>query len=107
MPEMPDEQSVAECIAVYSNSNIEPIDKALRVMLYLMRTQLFYDGNKRIAMLIANKIMIENGQGIISVAQSDISEFYKLLVEFYETNDGENFKKFIYDNCIDGMNFTK
>ena len=70
-----------------------------------MRLQLFYDGNKRIAMLIGNKIMIENGQGIISVAQKDIKEFYKLLVSYYETNDKTEIKQFLYDNCIDGMKF--
>ena len=71
-----------------------------------MRAQVFLDGNKRIAMLMGNKIMIENGQGIISVNQKDIKEFYSLLVTYYETNDGTKIKQFLYDNCIDGMNFS-
>lgn len=69
-----------------------------------MGAQLFYDGNKRLAMLIGNKIMLSEGQGIISVKQKDIKEFYKLLIEFYETNNTSAIKQFLYNNCIDGMN---
>lgn len=57
-------------------------------------------------MLIGNKIMIENGKGIISVAQKDIKEFYNLLVKYYETGDKSAIKRFLYDNCIDGMNVS-
>lgn len=105
IPEMPDEEKVSREIFKISNSQISSLEKALEITLYLMRLQLFYDGNKRIAMLIGNKIMIENGQGIISVAQKDIKEFYKLLVSYYETNDKTEIKQFLYDNCIDGMKF--
>lgn len=77
------------------------------MVLYLMRAQLFYDGNKRIAMLIGNKIMIENGQGVISVSQKDIKTFYSLLIEYYETGKGEELKSFLYDNCVDGMTFSE
>ena len=75
--------------------------------LYLMRAQLFYDGNKRLAMLIGNKIMIENGQGILSVRQKDIGRFYALLVAYYESGDKEVIKQFLYHSCIDGMNFDR
>lgn len=33
---------------------------AIEVMLWVMRRQMFIDGNKRVAMLFANKIMIDN-----------------------------------------------
>ena len=41
---------------------------------------------------------------IISVKQKDIKKFYKLLIEFYETNNTSAIKQFLYNNCIDGMN---
>lgn len=106
VPELPNEEKVNCEINKIINEKISPLDKAFNVTLYLMRAQIFYDGNKRIAMLIGNKIMIENGQGIISVRQKDISEFYKLLVEYYETNNSLEIKRFLYDNCIDGMIFS-
>ena len=105
-PELPDENKAESEIQYILDSNTSPLDKALDMTLYLMRAQLFYDGNKRIAMLIGNKIMIENGQGILSVIQKDIKEFYKLLVSYYETNQNSELKQFLYDNCIDGMNFS-
>ena len=104
--ELPDAEKVEKEISLILKENSTPLSKALDITLYLVRAQLFYDGNKRIAMLIGNKIMIENGQGIISVNQKDISEFYRLLVSYYETGDGLEIKQFLYNNCIDGMNFS-
>lgn len=104
-PPIPDEKQVAIDIESIVNSEDDKQDIALNMMLYLMRSQLFYDGNKRIAMLICNKIMIENGMGIVSVSQKYIQEFYVLLVEFYETGNTNKIKQFLYDNCIDGMRF--
>lgn len=72
-------------------------------MLYGMRTQLFWDGNKRTSTIAANKIMIENGKGIIKVPDNKLEEFNVLLSEFYNTNDIIKIKQFIYDNCIDGL----
>lgn len=106
IPELPDEKKVDSEIHEILKNKISPLDKALDMTLYLMRAQLFYDGNKRIAMLIGNKLMIENGQGIISVIQKDIKDFYKLLVSYYETNNKVKIKQFLYNNCIDGMKFS-
>lgn len=106
IPDMPDEEKVSCEILKLADSQISPLDKALDMTLYLMRLQLFYDGNKRIAMLIGNKIMIENGQGILSVAQRDIKEFYSLLLLYYETGNKSDIKQFLYNNCIDGMIFN-
>ena len=106
IPGIPDKEKVNyEILGIY-NSKTPPLGKAIDITLYLMRAQLFYDGNKRLAMLAGNKIMIGYGQGIISVKQKDIKEFYKLLIGFYETNNTSGIKKFLYNNCIDGMNFT-
>ncbi len=106
IPAIPDEKEIEANISSITKGTESPLDKALDMVLYLMRTQMFLDGNKRIAMLIGNKIMIENGQGIITVAQKDIKEFYNLLVKYYETNDKSAIKQFLYENCIDGMNFS-
>lgn len=105
IPELPDEKKAESELGNILESKTASISKALDLTVYLMRAQLFYDGNKRIAMLIGNKLMIENGQGIISVAQKDIKDFYKLLASYYETGDQSDIKQFLYDHCIDGMMF--
>ena len=74
-------------------------------MLYGMRSQLFWDGNKRTSTICANKIMIQNGVGIIKVPDNKLEEFNILLTDFYNTNNNETIKQFIFDNCIDGIVF--
>lgn len=80
-------------------------ERAIEYMLYGMRKQLFWDGNKRTSTICANKIMIENGNGIIKISDKCLQEFTILLSEFYNTNDNSKIKEFIYDNCIDGIVF--
>ena len=80
-------------------------EKAIEYMLLGMRAQLFWDGNKRTSTIVANKIMIENGCGIIKVPDNKLEEFNKLLSEFYTTGYKNAIKNFIYDNCIDGIAF--
>lgn len=77
--------------------------RSIKYMLYGMRSQLFWGGNKRTSMIVANKIMIENGKGIILIKEEYVLEFNKLLTDFYETNNDEKIVKFIYDNCIIGI----
>ena len=70
-------------------------------MLWVMRRQMFIDGNKRVAMLFANKIMIDNGCGIISISQNIQSVFFEKLIKFYETGNNSDLKQWIYDNCME------
>ncbi len=84
-----------------------PTDRAISLMLYLMRSQNFVDANKRTAMLCANKIMIKNGAGIISIPVEKIDDFKGHLINFYETKEINVIKKFIYDECRDGMFMPK
>lgn len=67
---------------------------------------MFIDGNKRVAMLFANKIMIDNGCGIITIAQEYQATFYEKLIKYYETGEMNDLKKWIYDNCIDGIDLN-
>ena len=78
--------------------------RAITYMLYGMRKQLFWDGNKRTSTIAANKIMIASGAGIIKVPDNKLEEFNTLLTEFYNTNEMDKISKFIYENCIDGIN---
>ena len=86
---------------VLSISN--PLDRCITLFLYLQRSLMFIDGNKRVANLIANKEMIRNGQGIISVDVDKIGEYFNYLIKFYESGDYNPIKLWIYNNCIDGV----
>ena len=105
IPDIPYKEKVEQDI--FNILEIEnPTEKAIEYMLYGMRSQLFWDGNKRTSTICANKIMIENGCGIIKVPDNKLESFTTLLSEFYSTNNKEKIKQFIFDNCIDGINFN-
>ena len=61
------------------------------------------DGNKRVANLIATKEMIRCGEGIISIPVEKIGEYFTKLIHYYETNEIDDLKEWIYKNCIDGI----
>ncbi len=105
-PDLPIESQIKEQMAEI-NCIEEPTERAITMMLYLMRKQMFLDGNKRTSMLAGNQIMIANGCGIISVPIEKQPEFTKQLVEFYESGDMEDLKRFVYDECIDGIDFRQ
>lgn len=103
-PEMPVEDDIKNRLMELQNIE-NATERSIDIMLYCMRGQFFLDGNKRTAMLAANKEMIANGQGIISIPVESIRQFTPLLVEFYETGQPDKIKEFIYKNCIDGLDF--
>ena len=74
-------------------------------MLYGMRNQLFLDGNKRTSIIVANKIMIENGAGILRISDENLKKFNTLLSDFYTTNHKEKITEFLYNKCIYGIEF--
>ena len=81
----------------------EKLDRCITLFLWIQRSQMFLDGNKRVANLVANKEMIKNEMGIIAVPVEKIGEYFTKLIKFYETNDYTEIKKWIYNNCIDGV----
>ena len=102
IPDIPEKEDVIINIeTILKEENITK--RSLNLMLYLMRSQLFWDGNKRTAMIVANKLLVSNGGGIISVKEDDINEFNKLLTEYYNTGNKDKIISFLYDKCIFGL----
>ena len=106
IPELPNEDKIIKDLEEFNKIECITV-RAITIMYYLMRTQFFSDGNKRTSMLFANKIMIQNGKGIISIPIEYDEQFGEELIKYYETNNMENLKQFIYDNCIEGIIFKK
>ena len=102
VPEIPNNQKVIKQIEEINQ--IPNITKrAIKYMLYGMRSQLFWDGNKRTSMIAANKILISNGKGILTILDKHLKQFSELLTDFYNTNNSEKIEKFLYENCIFGI----
>ena len=102
IPDIPNREDVITNInEILKEENIT--SRSLNLMLYLMRSQIFWDGNKRTAMIVANKLLISNGCGIISIKEDDINEFNRLLTEYYNTGNKDKIISFLYDKCIFGL----
>ena len=84
-------------------NNPDKQDMAINLFCWIQRSQMFQDGNKRVANLIANKEFIRNGLGIINVPVELIGQYFTHLIKYYETDDNTELKNFIIENCIDGI----
>lgn len=78
----------------------DPIQKALEYFCFLARGQFFPDGNKRVAQLMANKALIEEGIGIFQIPINSLEEFKTLLLNFYESNNSIPLIQFMKQFCI-------
>ena len=106
-PQFPIESQIKEELATLLNQPEKTkTEIAIEIMLWIMRKQMFIDGNKRVAMLFANKIMIDNGCGIITISQENQPTFFEKLIKFYESGDNTDLKNWIYETSIDGINLN-
>lgn len=98
-PEIPHAGIIIENIEQIEH--IEDIEtRALKFFCYVARTQMFIDGNKRVAQLIANKILIQNDIGIFQIPIEKLEDFKMLLIDFYETDHDEKLIEFMKNYCI-------
>ena len=99
VPPIPLENIVKDEIYVIINQDKDDFDVAIELCLYVMKTQVFLDGNKRTAVIFANHYLISKGQGLLVVPYNLVSEFKKMLVLYYEGEDIISIKKFLKENC--------
>ena len=95
IPPLPFEDKVKQDIKDILALNIEDIDKAIELCLYVMKTQIYNDGNKRTAVIIANHYLISKGRGLLVIDYNKVSDFKKYLVAYYEDRDLKTIKEFL------------
>lgn len=98
-PPMPIETVVMENIKSITEKNPDALDVAIDLCLYCMKTQIFNDGNKRASVIFANHYLIANAGGLLVIPESNVAEFKKLLVRYYEDEDTGEIKKFLKERC--------
>lgn len=99
IPPLPIEVQVKENIKSILNSDREPVDTAIALCMYCMRTQIFLDGNKRASVIFANHYMISHGLGLIVIPENHVPAFKKKLVQYYESADIGEISDFLKENC--------
>lgn len=99
IPSLPMEADIKDRIEVLAAERGDPIDVAIELCLYVMKQQIFLDGNKRAAVLFANHYLIAKGGGILVIPFEDVSMFKTMLIEYYEGNDPSSIRQYLKDRC--------
>lgn len=103
-PPVPDkDKTVAELEAILTDADASTTDRALAAFTWGARGQFFWDGNKRTSLMLANKILILGGAGIMTITDKYMEQFNGLLLDFYNTGKDAALKEFLYENAIQGI----
>lgn len=102
IPPIPQEEGVKNILAEI-NKISDPRERATEYFCYAVREQLFWDGNKRTSTIVASKILIEAGEGVLTIGKSNALSFNEALLHFYDTADKKPLKECL-TGCIKTMN---
>ncbi|EGP4716767.1 Fic family protein [Enterococcus gallinarum] len=108
VPPMLTEDEIKNQYDEIMNQEISETEKALRLFLFIAKNQIFWDGNKRTALLTANKIMFSKGLGLLSIPETIFAKFNELLSMYYNSNQSSDDSKilsFIHEECIYGIRY--
>lgn len=103
IPKIPEYNKVSEELNNIINRKDSATNKALDIFAWGTRGQFFWDGNKRTSMMLANKVLISEGAGLLTITDKYLGRFNELLVEYYNTNESKKLKSYLYDNAIFGI----
>lgn len=98
-PEINEKQEAAYLNELLTSAK-STTEKALTLMYHNMCNQLFYDGNKRTALMIANKLMLDQGAGLICIPLAKFTTWMNKLTNFYFTNNMTELNNWTYQNGI-------
>ena len=99
MPSIPIESQIVEELNQILDSELDDVSLAIELLLYVMKRQIFIDGNKRTAVIFANHHLISRGLGIISIPGDLVEDYKKMLIMYYEGKDTDKIKQFLKDKC--------
>lgn len=102
-PEIPIESAIKDELNDIFKLNIDDIDKAIEILLYVMKKQIFIDGNKRTAVIFANHYLISKAKGLIVIPNEKVEDYKKLLILYYEGKDEKSIKNFLKEFCYIGI----
>lgn len=82
IPSVPEKENVLKELERIGSIK-EPVERALDYFAYGCKQQLFWDGNKRTSTIAASKILIEAGEGILTIGKENAEEFNTVLYNWY------------------------
>lgn len=103
IPPVPQQENVRQELLEILCDDTTATTKALKAFAWGTRGQFFWDGNKRTSLMLANKILLAAGAGILTITDKYIEQFNTLLLDYYNTGDSADLKVFLYENAIYGI----
>lgn len=105
-PPVPDEKAISDCIEEIIK--IEDAElRGLTAFSKIAKAQFFPDGNKRTAQLVANKILIEGGAGILSIPVDERANFGRHLINYYENDDIDDLISYLSKTSLHGIEYPE
>lgn len=95
-PDLPIESKIKEELNLILEKEYDDVDKAIDLLLYVVKKQMFIDGNKRTSVIFANHYLINKGKGIVVIP---VEKYKSLLIKYYESNNDKDIKEFIRNEC--------
>ena len=105
-PPVPEYQTVQAELEAIMSKDTTVTEKALNAFVWGARGQFFWDGNKRTSLIVANKILLMHGVGIMTVTDKHMEHFNMLLLDYYNTGNADGLKLFLYENAIQGLDLS-
>lgn len=103
VPAVPAPEAVEAELAAILTADTTATEKALTAFVWGARGQFFWDGNKRTSLVLANKIMLQAGAGMLTITEKHMEAFNVQLLAYYDTGDAAPLKQFMYDNAVQGL----
>lgn len=102
-PPVPEEEGIRAALESILTANTTATDKAMTAFAWGARGQLFWDGNKRTSLTLANKILLTAGAGMLTITEKHMEQFNTRLLDYYNTGEAEPLKQFMYETSIQGI----
>ena len=103
IPPVPAQEAVRGEFRQILSMDATATEKALTAFAWGARGQFFWDGNKRTSLVLANKILLEAGAGMLTITEKHMEQFNALLLDYYNTGDAGELKQFLYETAIQGI----
>lgn len=107
VPPLPESSEVEQELTALLSADMTNTERAITAFLWGARRQMFWDGNKRTSLLLANKLLLEKGSGMLTITEKNMAQFNELLTAYYNTNDRRAIKVFLYEHAISGIEFKE
>lgn len=102
VPPIPTEESVEELLEAIM-SEPDEYRQGMKWFAMLAKSQIFRDGNKRTAEMVANHYLMQNNIGLFLLPDAvtrESTKFTDNLIDYYESDDVDVFVDWLLDNAL-------